>query len=141
MKTMSHLKLCLLAGLLVAGVAGCSHKPAKPALDGRWTGFEVRQPNSKCTLAIDGGQMEYHGANSNDWIRGTFVINDKVQPAQMDITLMEPVGSPYTGKIALGVYELQGDELKVAAAEPGSNLRPGNVAGGPNIQAFVFKRE
>lgn len=141
MKTMSHLKLYLLAGLVLAGLAGCSHKPAKPALDGRWTGFDVQRPNLKCTLSIDASQFEYHGADSNDWLRGTFVSNDKVQPAQIDLTLLEPTGTPFTGKTALGLYELQGNELKVAAAEPGSNLRPGSVGGGPNVRAFVFKRE
>ncbi len=137
-----HLKSCLLVGSLLACLIGCS-KPAlkSETLEGRWTGFEGDQPNAKCTLTITGTNLDYRGVQSNDWCRGTFVLNEWTQPRQLDLTIQEIADPQYAGKSLLGIYEFQGEALKVAVAEPGSAQRPAGLAGGQGVRVFTFKRD
>ena len=141
MNAWSQLKVCVLAGLVLAGVMGCSSQsePAKRGLDGRWTGYDVEQPDAKCTLAINGNQAEYRGAQPGDWLRGSFVLNEQVQPRQMDLNIKEAGDANLNdvGTTARVIYELRGDELKVAVS---SQERPTNFAGGPSIHVFSFRR-
>ena len=143
MKQFIPLKWSAPAMLAIAVVASCSRQtPASTAsLDGNWTGFDAGQPTEKCTLAITGTQFNYHGAQSNDWCRGTFTLNEQTQPKQMDMTVQEISAPEYVGKTVLVVYELNGDELKVAAAEPGKNMRPARMAGEQGVRVFSFKRD
>src|SRR5262249_19590448 len=39
-------------------------------LEGRWKGSNTAHPGQTCTLNIAGDQIEYRGADPNDWIRG-----------------------------------------------------------------------
>lgn len=136
------LKSCLLIALLLASLAGCGKSTSKKAaLEGRWIGFEPARPEARCVLIITGSQFDYRGALSNDWCRGTFVLNEQAEPRQLDLTLQEIAAPGYVGKVSLAIYELQADELKVAAAEPGTPSRPASLAGGPGVRVFSFKRE
>lgn len=142
MKTMRQIPMSGLAILLLAGMVGCSqHNSVKPSLEGRWSGFEEGRPDNKLTLTLNGDQFAYWNASSNEWGRGTFVVNDTRQPAQMDLTFQECPTPQYVGKVALAIYELNQDGLKFAGAEPGSPVRPTNMAGGQGVRTLTFKRE
>jgi uncharacterized protein (TIGR03067 family) len=142
MNAWSQLKVCVLAGLVLAGVTGCSSQsePAKPGLNGRWTGYDVVQPNAKCTLAINGHQAEYRGTQPGDWLRGSLVLNEQAQPRQMDLSIKEAGDANLNdvGTTAMVIYELRGDELTVAVS---SQERPTNFAGGQSIHVFSFRRD
>jgi len=142
MNTLSQLKVYVLAGLVLAGLIGCSSQsePAKPGLDGRWTGYDVAQPEAKRTLAINGNQAEYRGARPGDWLRGSFVLSEQPQPMQMDLSIKEAgdINLNDVGTTALVIYELRGDELKVAVS---GQERPINFAGGQSIHVFSFRRD
>lgn len=141
MNALKHLKLCLLAGLFLAGIVGCGKQTAeKPTVQGRWSGFEQGR-REKTILAFNGDQFAYWDAQSNKLGSGTFVVNDTMQPAQMDLTFLECPAPEYVGKVGLAIYELQRDELKIAGSEPGSTQRPTNIAGGEGIRVFTLKRE
>jgi uncharacterized protein (TIGR03067 family) len=142
MKPLNRVRACVLAGVVLAGAVGCSKQsqPARPGLDGHWTGYEVRQPAAKCTVAIKGDQLEYRGAQPLDWLRGSFVLNEQAQPRQMDLSIKEAgdVNLNDVGTTALLIYELGGDELKVAVS---SLDRPTDFAGGQGIHVFSFRRD
>ena len=142
MNTLSQLTISVLAGLVLTGVIGCSSQsePAKPGLDGRWTGCDVEQPDAKCTLAINGKQAEYRGAQPGDWLRGSFVLNEQAQPRQMDLNIKEAGDANLNdvGTTARVIYELRGDELKVAVS---GQERPTNFAGGQSIHVLSFRRD
>ncbi len=91
MRPLSQLRSCVLTGLILAGLAGCSKQgeSAKPTLDGRWTGCEVKQPDAKCTLAVNQNQVEYRGVQPGDWLRGSFVLTEQAHPKQMDLSIEE----------------------------------------------------
>lgn len=142
MKTNQQLRMGLLAGLVLAAIVGCSKPEAKmTTLEGRWIGFQGGHPDATCTLVISGTQLDYRGAQSNDWCRGSFVLNEEAQPMQLDLTMQAISDPDYVGKTALGIYELKGGELRVAVAEPGSGQRPANLAGEQGVRVFSFKRE
>jgi uncharacterized protein (TIGR03067 family) len=141
MNALKHLKLCLLAGLFLAGIVGCGkHTAEKATVQGRWSGFEAGG-TEKITLAFSGNQFTYWDAKTNELGSGTFVVNDAAQPKQMDLTFEKIAAPNYVGKVALAIYELQQNELKFAGAEPGTTVRPTNMAGGEGIRTFTFKRE
>ena len=141
MKTRNLITVCGLTILLAAVIAGCSkQKSPEASLQGRWSGFETGN-SEKITIAFSGNQFTYWDAKTNEIGSGTFVVNDTVQPKQMDLTFEKILAPNYVGKVALAIYELQQDELKFAGAEPGSTVRPTNIAGGQGIRTFTLKRE
>lgn len=141
MKTRNLITVCGLTILLAAVIAGCSkQKSPEASLQGRWSGFETGD-TAKITIAFGGNQFTYWDAKTNEIGSGTFVVNDTVQPKQMDLTFEKILAPNYVGKVALAIYELQQDELKFAGAEPGSTVRPTNIAGGQGIRTFTLKRE
>jgi uncharacterized protein (TIGR03067 family) len=142
MNTRNLLTTCGLTILLAAGIVSCGKpKAGQASLEGRWSGFEQGRPDNKLTLTLNGDRFAYWNTQSNEWGRGTFVVNDTLQPAQMDLTFQECPAPQYMGKVALAIYELQRDELKFAGSEPGSTQRPTNIAGGQGVRTLTFKRE
>lgn len=140
MNTIRNLTVCTLAILLTAGMVGCGKpKSEKSSIQGHWTGFDLTRPAEQCSVTITGNQLEYRGARTNDWCRGTFVLNGSAQPVQMDLIVQEP--PPIAGKTMLLIQDLKGDEMKVAGAEPGVPLRPGNFSPGRQSRVWSFKRD
>jgi uncharacterized protein (TIGR03067 family) len=145
MKTRNLITFCGLTILLAVGIVGCTNQssektPEKASLQGRWSGFEAGD-TAKITIAFSGNQFTYWDATTNELGGGTFVVNDTVQPNQIDLTFERMLAPNYVGKVALAIYELQQDELKFAGAEPGSPVRPTNIAGGQGVRTFTLKRE
>lgn len=141
LKTLNLLNSCLFAGLFLTGVASCSKQTTEKAtIQGRWSGFETGNPEM-ITLAFTNNQFTYWDAKTNEIGGGTFVLNDTVQPKQMDLTFERIVAPEYVGKVGLAIFELKGDELTFAGAEPGTTVRPTNIAGGQGVRVFTFKRE
>ena len=140
MNTSYQLRLCILTGLLLTCVVGCN-KPSeaeRSSLEGHWTGFDLRQPDAQCSLSINGNLAEYRGTQPRDWLRGAFVLNEQAQPKQLDLKIEESGVSDAVGTTTLMIYELEGDELKVAAS---SRERPANFTDAERARLFSFKRE
>src|SRR5689334_18230488 len=116
--------------LLVAAGCGHSSKQSK-GIEGHWSGFNARHPDYACTVNIAGNQLEYHGTDTNDWVRGTFVIREDVKPNEMDLTVAEPPKE--SNHRILAIYQVDGDEMTVAIS---SVQRPVDFA--TNTQNEVF---
>ena len=141
MNTRNHLMPGLLASLMLAGVVGCG-KPMPPAtglLAGHWEGVEVGQPAGRYAITITANELEYRGAQSNDWCRGTFVLNESAQPMPMDLVIHASPGA--AGKTMLLICELRGDELKVAGAQPGNPKRPADFSTNQQTRIWSFLRK
>ncbi len=131
--------------LLLAVVAGCKEStavksPEKPNVQGRWSGFEDGKP-AKITIVFTNNQFTYFDAQTNEIGAGTFVMNQSVQPMQMDLTFERIPAPDLVGKVGHAIFALNGDELKIAGYELGSDQRPTNIVVGAGVRAFVFKRE
>ena len=110
MKRLQFFSVCAAALL---SITGCSKpKAEQTSVEGRWTGFDAARPTEVCTVMITGNLLEYRGARTNDFCMGTFVLNESVQPMQMDLTVQQP--PQIAGRTMLLICELQGDEMKVA---------------------------
>ncbi len=141
MKIVQIIDATILASLVFIGMTGCAKQTTeKPSVQGRWSGFESGG-TEKITIEFKGNQFTYWDAHTNEIGSGTFVVNDSVEPNQMDLTFVKMPAPEYAGKTGLAVFELQGNEMKIAGAEPGNTARPASVNGGQGVRVFTFKRE
>jgi RNA polymerase sigma factor (sigma-70 family) len=118
--------------MLMAGFS----KSANQSLQSHWTGSNTAHPGQTCTLNISGDQIEYHGANPNDWLRGTFVLNENSDPKQINVTILEPANS-----FVFGIYQVTGDKMTIAVAQHGSSLRPVNFTPGPQVDVLELQHD
>jgi uncharacterized protein (TIGR03067 family) len=105
-------------------------------LQGLWKGSNTAHPGKSCTVNITGDQIEYRGTDSGDWLRGTFVLNDSVEPKQLDITILEPAKG-----FILCIYQTNEDRITIAAAEHGSNRRPGAFTPGRQVDVLALQHD
>jgi len=136
MKTTCLVKLCVItAALLLVGV-GCGRSskqtvPDQQSVQGQWSGYNTKRPDSKCTVKLTGNQFEYRGVETNDWSRGTFVLRENAEPKEMDLTILEP--AQQSDRRLFAIYQLDGDKMTVAMS---SIQRPADFT--PNEQTEVF---
>jgi len=114
---------------------GCGHS-SKQNIQGHWSGFNAKHPDYACTVNIAGNQLEYHGADSNDWARGTFVLRKDVEPNGMDMTVLEP--SKSANQMIYAIYQVNGSEMTVAIS---SSQRPVDFSTNTQNEVFNFKRD
>jgi uncharacterized protein (TIGR03067 family) len=77
-------------------------------------------------------------------LKGDFKIDPSQKLKTIDITITGDINEDKDkGKIQLGIYELDGDSLKVCVAEPGDKGRPKEFStkAGTRHMLFVLKRE
>jgi hypothetical protein len=119
-----------------------AEKPAeKSIVEGRWAGYEQGRPGGQITLLYETNRFTYWDAQTNEIGSGIFVINSKVKPMEMDLTFQKIAAPEYVGKVGLAVFEVNGDVLKIAGAEPGSIVRPTNTVAAEGVRAFIFDRQ
>lgn len=90
---------------------------------------------------MTGDQFAYWDSQTNEIGSGKFIVNETVEPKQIDLTFEKMRAPEYAGKVGLAIYEIKDGELTFAGSEPGSTVRPTSIVGGDGIRVFVFKRE
>lgn len=145
--------LALTIAALILPVAGRSSLQAKDAptdrdaLQGTWrmvtreTGGEARETNGMRLVFKDD---RFQLVRDDGTIEGTFKIDAAANPRRIDMHVDKapPDQERVKDKTSLGIYELNGDELRWCAAEPGSETRPTEFSGtGGGCMLAVFKRE
>lgn len=105
-------------------------------LQGHWRGTNTAHPGQEVTISISGDQIEYRGADANDWLRGTFVVNDQANPKELDVTIHEPV----KGTIFC-LYQSDGDKITIAAAPHGSSMRPVDFSATHHVDILQLQRD
>jgi RNA polymerase sigma factor (sigma-70 family) len=116
--------------------AAGSSQPSKQTFQGHWTGSNTAHPGQTCTLNISGTQIEYRGTDQNDWLRGTFVLNENTEPQQLNVTMLEPAQS-----FIVGIYEVKGDKVTIAVAPHGSSQRPVDYTPGPQVDVLELQHD
>lgn len=111
-------------GLLALALATAVHAQAPQSLHGTWviTAAEGRKlpPGAHVAMVItaDG----YHGiTNGKINERGTMKVDASAKPMTIDLVISEGTSA---GKTQLGVFEVSGDTVQLALAEPGATSRP-----------------
>ena len=127
--------------VLLAG-SGCStlHKSDSAALQGTWKGREITgDPAGPCYLIISGKTLEYRGANTNEWYKGTFSLREDTNPRQVVVAIAACSIPQYIAKTSHGIYQIEGGTLTIAANEPGSLQVPPSFDA-PGARRFVLKQ-
>jgi uncharacterized protein (TIGR03067 family) len=141
----------VLAGLFVAASIAAAADPKEEAvkkdlkaLDGTWhltdivkDGKEVPIPPGSAVVELVISDGKYREKVGKDEVEvGTFTVDPSKSPKTMDVMILEGTDK---GKKQFGLYELKGDELKVAFAPPGKD-RPTALAGKEGVTVITYKR-
>ena len=118
--------------MLMAGFS----KSTNQGLQGHWTGSNTAHPGKTCTVNISGDQIEYRGADPNDWVRGTFVLNEYSEPKEINMKILEP-----SNTVIFGIYQMSGDKMTIAVAPHGGYIRPVNFTPGPQVDVLELQHD
>ncbi|HVS33990.1 MAG TPA: TIGR03067 domain-containing protein [Gemmataceae bacterium] len=138
------LPAALSAGLLFAADAkDDAVKKDMDALQGKWQITALTRDGKDAEVSKDAVRIVKDNKytvnpNPNTTIEGTFKIDPTTKPKSIDIT---QTNGPNAGKTSLGVYDLDGDTLKICWAPPGKD-RPTDFksAEGSGVLLAVHKK-
>ena len=142
-KTIAILGFLIVAVWFVASGRPAEDKDKSDAtvLQGTWKGHEIGDPaNGVCSLTFSGKDVEYKGADTNDWAKGTFTIKEGTTPRQFDITVTACPAPESVGKICHVIYEIKDGTLKIAGNAPGDPSVPTSFDAA-DARKFALKRE
>ena len=139
---------CLVAALTI-GTAGAQDDAAKKELkklEGTWATVSIEAAGQKVTeeekiktrkLTTTGDK--YRLKVGDETVQGTIEINPSKKPKTIDV---KPDSGNNKGKTLLGIYELDGDSLKVCLAPAGKDRPTAFATAAENAQQLVvYKRE
>jgi uncharacterized protein (TIGR03067 family) len=106
-------------------------------LQGAWVSVTGHR---EAQLLVAGDLFAIHFLDGDVYI-GTYDVNPEAEPRRMDMRIDEGPLAHY-GKVALCIYDLDGDELRWSPGKPGSSERPDQFPSGddPHQLCLVFRR-
>jgi uncharacterized protein (TIGR03067 family) len=108
-------------------------------LEGTWTGLETGGNGKAIKWVVSNSNMsEYE--NDTLTYKGTFIIDESVNPKQIDVTITDCSYTSYIGKVALGIFKVESNSLTFCANEPGNSSRPSSFTKSGNSRLFVFSK-
>jgi len=119
------------------------------ALKGTWTAVSAERDGKKLTdEQLKGVTLVYDGAGRASVKKADQLLFDgtiKIDPAKKPKTLdaTQTSEGENKGKTFLGIYEIEGDTLRICSAEPAGKDRPAEFSSKPGSGFFlrVYKRE
>lgn len=118
-------------------------RPSKGALSllqGTWLGKEMGGGEGTWSLKISGNKVEAKGPDPEAY-SGRLRPNAKANPKQVDFVVTECAFSEYVGKTSRGIYKIKGNQLTLAACEPGNSTRPSDFQAGGEVRVFVLTKQ
>jgi uncharacterized protein (TIGR03067 family) len=136
----------LSAGLAIHGVSAGDTQKDQERLQGIWkatrvivNGTEVPEDVLKgITVTIRGNEINtaFKGDDQDMNQKASFKLDPSKKPKQIDLV---PADGPEKGKKLEGIYEIEGDTLRMAIAPPiGESKRPENFNAAEGSTAFVM---
>jgi RNA polymerase sigma factor (sigma-70 family) len=110
------------------------------ALQGTWTGHEINGAPGSSTLTIQGSNLEFRGANPNEWYKATFTLREDTTPKQLIAVITDCPAPQFVGKTSHAIYQLQGSTFTMAGNEPGKPESPSSFDA-PGSRKFVFTKK
>jgi uncharacterized protein (TIGR03067 family) len=104
-------------------------------MERKWPGQQ-----GSASLTFAGQTLEFHGADANDWCKGTFILRENTDPKQLVGTLTDGPGSDAVGKTIYAIYKIDGATLTISGNAPG-DLNVPAAFDTPGARQFVFKRD
>ena len=112
------------------------------ALQGTWTGPEIGSASqAKAVLTITGTNLDFRGADTNEWYQANFVLHENVNPKQLIAVVTACPAPPYVGKTANAIYQFNGSNIFLLVGnEPGDPTIPASFTNAPGARQFLFQR-
>ena len=124
---------------------GCASTPKSDLsrLQGNWAGTEIGGEKGQCRMTIEGDTIKFQGARQGEWYVGKLTLLPKANPRQATFLVESCAFPQYINKTAKAIYKVQGNSLKIAACEPGSEMTPPAFESDSASQtrAFAFTRQ
>jgi uncharacterized protein (TIGR03067 family) len=104
-----------------------------------WNGQERgRALGQTNMLVLSGNNLEFHGANPQEWYKGTFTLHEDTTPKQMIVVITDCPAPQYIGKTANAIYRIENGTLTIAGNEPGNPAMPATFdAPGTRLVTFT----
>lgn len=107
---------------------------------GKWIGTEAgAEAAGTCSLTVTGNELEFHGANTNEWYKAVFAVYDTV-PKQAVAVITDCPMPEYKKQTTYAIWQLENGVLTLAGNEPGNPTVPANFDA-LHARKFVFKQE
>jgi RNA polymerase sigma factor (sigma-70 family) len=111
------------------------------ALQGSWTGPEIGAANQgKAILIVTGTNLEFHGADTNEWYKASFVLHENLNPKQLIAVVTACPAPQFVGQTANAIYQFEASAFRLAGNEPGDPTMPLAINNAPNARVFLFQR-
>lgn len=133
----------LLLAFIAVILSGYSepHKSDFEALQGKWEGTDKNStPAGPYFITFSGKTLDFHGPDTNDWIKATFTLRENTQPKQLVGVVKECPASEVVGSTAFAIYKLEGDTLTLCSFGPGETNIPATF-GIEGAKQLVFKKK
>ncbi|MDB6029643.1 MAG: hypothetical protein JWM68_5866 [Verrucomicrobiales bacterium] len=141
-ESMNNKLMAVLSGVAIL-VSACTtlFGADSTTLQGTWKGQATDGDTaSACRLTISGNTLDFRGADTNDWYKGTFTLKEDTTPKQFIATITECGVPEYNGKQAHAIYQIEAGTLTMAANEPGNPKAPSGFDA-PDIRKVVLKKK
>lgn len=141
-----HIKTTLMLVSCCVGMlaSGCSKSPTTDAsiLRGKWIGQEVGAKSAGSpSLTLAGTTLEFHGANPQEWYKGTYTLREDTNPKQLDAVVTDCPVSKYVGLTAHAIYKIEDGKLTLTGNAPGNAAVPASFAAqGARQIVFTLKQ-
>ncbi len=133
--------VCLALALAAPGPKDAKKDP--PSIVGVWVidsvsageGVARVQPPAATTIYTADGKFEYRTTKGEKYRSGTYTVDPKKNPAEIDLT-----GEAAPGVVRPGIYKLDGDSLTIGLGNPGVRPTAFEDAPGAAMYLYVYKR-
>jgi uncharacterized protein (TIGR03067 family) len=110
-------------------------------LQGTWKGHEGgANPERSVSLVLSGANLEFHGADPNDWCKGTFSLRENTNPKQLIGVITDAPDLQVVGKTVNAIYRIEDGVLTIAGNAPGSPAPPA-AFDAPDARQLVLQAE
>jgi uncharacterized protein (TIGR03067 family) len=130
-----------LAVTVVLAVSGFSaYASDSSGLQGKWKGREAGRPTEGARLlTISGNTLEFRAADTNEWYKGTFTLQEDKNPKQLVGVITACAAPEYLGKTVNAIYRIESGTLTLTGNEPGNAEVPKSFDA-PGSRKFVLKK-
>ena len=137
--------IILLASLAVFASVYSAEPPKSDSeiLQGKWVGKEQNPgaPNGFCHLTLTGNKLDFVGADTNEWYKGTFTLHEDVNPKQFVGVIKECPSSDCIGITVYAIYNIKDGKFTISGNAPGETNFPSSFDASGTRQILFQRKE